>query len=67
MKNKISTIEKLILLAGYSQKDFAKKVGETESALSLYKNGKREISLAKFLNWCKIIKFTNWDQLFENN
>lgn len=60
----MNPIEKLILLSGCTQREFANKVGETEPALSAYKKGRRQISLSKFLGWCKILGFKDWDAIF---
>mgnify|MGYP003422146200 CR=1 FL=1 len=61
----MNPIKQLIALSGYSQKDFAQKVGEKEGNLSLYANEKRQISLKKFLQWCEVLGIEDWHNLFE--
>lgn len=60
----MTTIQKLIHLSGMTQREFAQAVGEDESNISRYANGKRNISLDKFLEWCERINFNQWQKLF---
>ena len=45
-------IKKLRKITGLNQIDFGEKVGVGQCNLSLYENGKHQISLDTFLKWC---------------
>lgn len=51
----MNEVAKLISLSGLEQKEFAKKVNEAESNLSVYKTGKKTIGLNKLKKWCEIL------------
>lgn len=61
----MNSIGKLILYTSKNQKEFAEKVGEKEPAVSRWKTGKSEITLSRFLKWCEILNFKDWEILFE--
>jgi len=53
-------------MAGLSQLEMAKIVGEQRPHISRYETGKADISLSKFLTWCDKLDITDFNTLFND-
>lgn len=65
IQTNMNPVEKLILYTCKNQKEFAEKVGEHEQAISRWKTGKSDVPLSRFLKWCEILNFNDWNLLFD--
>ena len=63
---KTNPVKKLRQMAGLSQLEMAKIVGEQRPHISRYETGKADISLSKFLTWCDKLGITDFNTLFND-
>lgn len=61
---KPTPVLKLRLISGLTQQKMAEIVKEDRASISRYETGKTEITLSKFLRWCKVLKIYDFDMMF---